>query len=157
MRSFNHTEIERKIFFDPELVFFIDNSIDRDALIFKLTEELANKGKIAAQAPFYNAVLEREKLTSTGIGHGIAIPHAKLADLEEFFIAIALLREKGIDWGAIDGSEVRIVLLIGGPTNRQADYLHILSEITQILQKEGIQEKLLLSHSSEDVVKHLSL
>lgn len=157
MRPFNHVEIERKTLFDPELVFFIDNPVGRDALIFKLTEELASKGKITAQAPFYNAVLEREKLTSTGIGHGIAIPHAKLADLGEFFIAVAILREKGIDWGAIDGSEVRIVLLIGGPIDRQADYLHILSEITQVIQKEGIREKLLLCHSGEDIVKYLSL
>jgi len=71
-------------------------------------------------------MLEREKIVSTGIGMGVAIPHAKLTSVEDFFIAIGIL-SKGVQWNALDGGPVRLIFMIGGPDDKQTAYLQILS------------------------------
>ena len=62
----------------------------------------------------------------TGIGIGVAIPHAKLEGYSDFFIAIGVQKKKGIDWNALDGSDVKLIFMIGGPENKQTEYLKIL-------------------------------
>ena len=80
-----------------------------------------------AQAGFGSHV-KREKIVSTGIGMGVAIPHAKLPSFDRFFLAVGLQKVKdGIDWDALDGAPVRLIFMIGGPANQQTDYLKILS------------------------------
>ena len=142
--------------FDPSLVLIIDEPASRDVVLDQLINRLDREGKLKDKQSFYEAVMHREKLVSTGIGLGVAIPHAKLPEYEDFFIAIAILKESGVDWGAVDGGEVRIVFLIGGPEKRQADYLYILSKISEMMRSLQVREKLLRCHLSEDVIHTLS-
>ncbi len=62
--------------------------------------------------------MEREKIVSTGIGMGVAIPTPKLNSVEDFFIAIAVLTH-GVEWNALDGGPVRLIFMIGGPDDKQ--------------------------------------
>lgn len=136
-------KIER--YLDPKLISFFKAS-DRDDAIRQLTDLCFEKGKIPSIEPFYSKVKEREKIVSTGIGMSIAIPHAKLSDFDEFFIAIGLL-DKGIDWQALDNHPVRLIFLIGGPDNKQTEYLHILSSLTTLLKDEKLRKKMLTLNS----------
>jgi PTS system nitrogen regulatory IIA component len=103
---------------------------------------------------FYHAIIDRERIVSTGIGMGVAIPHAKLPSFDDFFIAIGIL-QKGIEWEALDGALVRLIFMIGGPDDKQTEYLQILSRLTFALKDEQRRKKLLTLHSPEDIVELL--
>lgn len=127
---------------------FVEN---RDEVLKTLIEQGFNKNKIRDKQIFYHSILEREKIVSTGIGMGVAIPHAKLPDYEDFFISIAILHN-GVDWNALDGAPVRLVFMIGGPDDKQTEYLQILSSLTQAIKDEGRRKKMLTLNSPEDII-----
>lgn len=112
---------------------------------------LAENGTLENPQTFKTAIIEREKIVTTGIGMGVAIPHAKLPGYDNFFIAVAVLG-KGVDWKALDGGPVRLVFLIGGPDDKQTEYLQILSALTLALKDEERRKKLLATHQPEEVI-----
>jgi PTS system nitrogen regulatory IIA component len=124
---------------------------DRDEALRELVAAAADADKLHDPEAFLKAVREREKLVSTGIGLGVAIPHAKLSDQPDFFICVGVAPE-GIDWGALDGEPCRLVFLIGGPDNRPNDYLQILSSLTVMLREEEIRKNMLKSSSPLDIL-----
>jgi PTS system nitrogen regulatory IIA component len=83
---------------------------------------------------------------------GVAVPHAKLAGLSEFFIAIGIQNKKGIEWNALDKAPVRLVFLIGGPEGRQSEYLKILSQLTSAIKNLDLRREILQLDTGEDVV-----
>lgn len=135
----------------PELVYFIDCG-SRDEAIKLISDELAKQGKIQDTTEYYNAILEREKIVSTGIGMGVAIPHAKLTSVEDFFIAIAVLTQ-GVQWNALDGGTVRLIFMIGGPDDKQTAYLQILSSLTMAIKDEERRKKILTLNSPEAIIQ----
>ena len=130
-------------YLDEDLILFFQ-ARDRNEALYSLTSALEQKGKLQNKEDFYSAILEREKVVSTGIGLNVAIPHAKLEGYQDFFIAIGMQQEgSGIEWNALDGQPVRLIFMIGGPDNRQTDYLNILSLLTKAI-KDGTRRKNLL-------------
>lgn len=138
-------------YLDKDLVLFLDVN-SRDAIIKQLVNKLADKRKVIDREKFYEAILNREAIVSTGVGMGVAIPHAKLPDLNQFFIAIGI-QKKGVDWKALDHLPVSLVFLIGGPDDKQTQYLQILSQLTISLRDAEKRKKLLTYSSSEEIIK----
>lgn len=138
-------------YLDPRLVAFLEVDT-RDEAIKTLVNMVNQTGRLSDKTAFYDAIIEREKIVSTGIGMGAAIPHAKLAAFDDFFIAIGILR-KGIDWNALDGSSVRLIFLIGGPDDKQTEYLRILSNLTQVIKNDQLRKKMLTLNSPEDIIQ----
>ncbi len=136
---------------NPKLITHLSASSRDDALL-ELVELLHREGKIQNTQEFYNAVLTREKIVTTGIGMGVAIPHAKLPSLTSFFIAIGVL-EKGVDWHALDDAPVRLIFLIGGPDDKQTEYLQILSGITSRIKDEERRKKIFTSATVKDILQ----
>jgi PTS system nitrogen regulatory IIA component len=143
--------IEITKYLDPKLVTFLDVKTRDDALK-TLVDLIYSSGKIEDKEFFYNAILEREKIVSTGIGMGVAIPHAKLSSIDNFFVGVGIL-QKGIEWDALDGAPVRLIFLIGGPDDKPTEYLQILSTLTNIIKNEEKRKKLLTSNSAKDIIQ----
>lgn len=141
-------------YLSPNLIRFF-SSKDRDEAIQTLVDALYVEGKISNAKEFQRAILEREAIVSTGIGMGIAIPHAKLPEYEDFFIVIGRL-DKPVDWDSLDGSPVRLIFLIGGPDDKQTEYLQILSSLTQNIKDEERRKKILTLNSPHDIIQLLS-
>ena len=139
-------------YLDKDLVVFLDEKSQEEA-ISCLVDTLAKAGRLQDAGKFHTAILEREKIVSTGIGIGVAIPHAKIKGCSDFFIAIGVQREQGIEWNALDGSLVRLVFMIGGPDNKQTEYLNILSALTQAIKDESRRKRLLKCKTKEDVLR----
>lgn len=139
-------------YLNSQLIFRID-SLNRDEVLKELIEKAAQLKKIQNPERFLEAVLKREEVVSTGIGLGVAIPHAKLSDYNDFFIIIGISKE-GIDWHSLDGHPVRLVFLIGGPDDKQTEYLQILSALTLAIKDENRRRDLL---RLEDPQKILAL
>jgi PTS system nitrogen regulatory IIA component len=138
-------------YLDEHLVVFLDSS-NRDAALKTLVDTLDAEGKLLDKKAFFQAILEREKIVSTGIGMGLAIPHAKLEGYRNFFIAIGIQTKQGIEWNALDGAPVRLVFMIGGPDNRQTEYLKILSGLTMAIKDEERRKKLAKATSAQAVI-----
>lgn len=89
----------------------------------------------------FDTLLQRERLGSTGIGEGIAIPHGKLPKLAGLFGLFARL-EKPIDFEALDGEPVDMMFLLLAPEGAGADHLKALARIARMLREPGIHERI---------------
>ena len=138
-------------YLDTDLIVFLDVS-EQDDAIDLLIDLLDQAGRLPAKAAFRKAVFEREELISTGIGMGVAVPHAKLKEFKEFFIAVGIQQKKGIEWDAIDKAPVRFIFLIGGPQDRQSEYLQILSQLTAAIKDPQVRKDLLRATTPSDVL-----
>jgi PTS system nitrogen regulatory IIA component len=88
----------------------------------------------------FEALLQRERLGSTGIGEGTAIPHGKLPGLTRIFGLVARL-EKPIEFEALDGQQVDILFLLLAPEGAGADHLKALSRVARVLREPGLIER----------------
>lgn len=142
-------------YLDSQLIKFIDVD-SRDEAIFSLINLLHSEGHLPDKKRFSDAIFHREGLVSTGIGMGVAVPHAKLKGFSDFFIAIGVQQKKGIDWNALDKAPVKLIFLIGGPDDQQTEYLQILSLLTSAIRDVGLRKSLLNAQSSEQILELFS-
>lgn len=98
----------------------------------------------------FETLLQRERLGSTGIGEGIAIPHGKLATVEKLFGLVARL-EKPIDFEAIDGMPVDFMFLLLAPEAAGADHLKALARIARVLRQPGVLERLRAANDADAI------
>ncbi len=138
-------------YLDDRLVIFLDVQTQAEA-IDSLVHALDQAHKLKNKEAFHKAILDREKIVSTGIGLGVAIPHAKLQGYEEFFIAIGIQGGRGIEWNSLDGSQVHLIFMIGGPDNKQTEYLKILSRLTMAIKDHDRRKALLKATSAQQVI-----
>jgi mannitol/fructose-specific phosphotransferase system IIA component (Ntr-type) len=100
------------------------------------------------------ALKEREEILSTGIGLGIAIPHAKISAVREMTFAIGISR-KGISFDSLDGNPAKIIILVAAGERQHKEYLRLLSNIMAILKNETIKKNIIEAESAEDIIKYL--
>ncbi|MCH9634484.1 MAG: PTS system mannose-specific EIIBCA component [Chlamydiae bacterium] len=134
-----------------ESVAFLE-ATSRDEAIKELIQRLSQDHNLVNEEEFLNAIMQREKIASTGIGVGVAVPHAKLPIYDDFFIAVGILKQ-GIDWGAMDELPVKLIFLIGGPDDKQTQYLNLLSQLTLYLRDEEVRKKLLTLTAPEQMIQ----
>jgi PTS system nitrogen regulatory IIA component len=106
-------------------------------------QELASHAAKLAGLPenaIYEALLQRERLGSTGIGEGVAIPHGKLPGLTRIFGLVARL-EKPIDFDALDAQPVDVLFLLLAPEGAGADHLKALARVARVLREPGLIER----------------
>ncbi len=100
------------------------------------------------------ALQEREKLGSTGVGDGFAIPHCKLPGLPEIVVAVARFSE-GFSFGSPDGVPVRFLFVVLSPPDQPASHLQVLSQIARVLKRKELRRHLMEVASVEEVVEAL--
>jgi PTS system nitrogen regulatory IIA component len=100
-----------------------------------------------SESDVFEALLQRERLGSTGMGHGIAIPHGKMPKLNHLFGIFARL-EKPVDFEALDGEPVDLIFLLLAPEGAGADHLKALSRVARALRDPAIAHKLRRSHDA---------
>jgi len=100
------------------------------------------------EADIFDTIFQREKLGSTGVGHGIAIPHGKLADLDKIVGVFARLQNP-VDFESLDDEPVDLVFLLLAPENAGAEHLKALSRIARLLRDGDIVAKLRNSHDTQ--------
>ena len=126
------------------------DSNNRDDSIRELIDLLGEEITVPEDA--YNAVLEREKIMTTGVGNGIAIPHCKHTSCPGFRSALGI-HPKGIEFEAIDKKKVKIVFLLVGPENNPGLHIKLLSRISRLMSNEDLRERLINASSSEEALE----
>jgi PTS system nitrogen regulatory IIA component len=117
----------------------------------QVIQELAAKAaKLTDQneRTVFETLLQREKLGSTGIGNGVAIPHGKLAKLHKLFGLFARL-DRPVDFDALDGQPVDLVFLLLAPEAAGADHLKALARVARLLRDRDVSRKLRESRDAE--------
>ncbi len=98
-----------------------------------------------------DAVLEREKIMSTGVGKGFAIPHGKTNAVNDILAAFGRAN-KPIEYDALDGQPVNLVFLLVGKDNLVSNHIKLLSRISRMMNKDEFREKLNKAKTSEDIL-----
>ncbi len=121
----------------------------KTAALQSLLDKLAATGAVQERVAVEQAIMSREVLMSTGMGYGIAVPHAKLGAVQEFAMALGIC-DKGIPYSSVvDDLPVRLIMMIVGPSGRQEDYLRILRMVMRFLKSE--KGKILSAYSIGEV------
>jgi PTS system nitrogen regulatory IIA component len=117
-------------------------------------EELAsvfNEGEVCtSRKQLIHALKERERMMSTGIGFGIAIPHAKIAQVKKLTFAMGISKN-GIEFDSMDGKPVYLIILVAAGEDQHKQYLSIMSSIMTLLKDEITKEKIINSESTEEI------
>ena len=138
-------------YLDTNKVLIDVPSRSKKQVIEDLAERLATLTGLS-QRCLLDMVMRRERLGSTGIGGGIAIPHAVHDDLT-CTVALFAVLETPVDFDAIDGQPVDIICLVVGPTNDDTNNLKCIASVTRSLQQASTCEKLRAVKSPEAVLR----
>ncbi len=118
----------------------------------ELTDVVVRKNKSLNKEAVLSILLEREKLGSTGIGDGVAIPHGKLKNIDRVMISFGR-SSSGVLFDAADGKPVHIFFLLLAPEGSASLYLRILAKISRLLKNPTFREKLRYAASAQEIVE----
>jgi len=139
----------------PELVSLEEPPANKDAVIEHLLDLAVDAGRVSDREQALADLLEREAETSTGVGKGIGIPHAKTAGAAEPTIAFTRSSE-GIDFGAPDGEPATLLFMILVPEAGSDEHLEILSSLSRALMNDEVRDDLHTAESPKEVTTVLT-
>jgi PTS system nitrogen regulatory IIA component len=123
----------------------------KDEIIEELVDSLEVGAAISDRDKVLEAVLEREKIMSTGIGDGIAIPHGKSDAVTELSAALGI-HKRGVDFEALDGEPAFVFFLLVSPANVSGPHIRALARISRMLKNDGFKKRLIEADSAEDIL-----
>lgn len=127
----------------------------KQGVIEEMVDFLAGSGKIHNREAALQAVLAREAKMSTGMQHGIAIPHGKTDSVDQLIVAVAI-SPKDIDFDAMDGNPSRIFIMTLSPENRTGPHIQFLAEISKVLGDETLRDQLVAATDPGQVLALLT-
>ncbi|MBN1294481.1 MAG: PTS sugar transporter subunit IIA [Candidatus Latescibacteria bacterium] len=133
----------------PERIAILD-APDKKTALKILADILASADSVKDAQELENAIFERERILSTSIGLGVAIPHVRLLSVTEMTIAVGLCK-KGIEYDSFDGVPVAIIFMIASPVGTHREYLGVLAKIALLLKNESLRNMILESETPEDI------
>ena len=125
---------------------------DKKKVITELVEIAGTSPKLGNKKAFLKIVLEREALGSTGIGNGVAIPHAKSKVVRDFVLVFARKKD-GIDFGALDGEKTYLFFALASPQDKVGAHLKILAEISRLVKDKFIVDLLRKAEDKKEIIK----
>ncbi len=131
----------------------LDLKVDskKDA-IKQIAQLLEGEKKITDFKKFVEDIYDREKLSTTGIGSGIAIPHSRSNSVNDFVIAFGRVPE-GVDFDSLDNKPAKLIFLMGTPEEKGLqNYLQILARLTRLLKKESFKQDILNAAVPQDII-----
>ena len=128
---------------------------DKRSVLEALCALLVKPCQAASAEELLQVLLEREKLGSTGIGEGIAIPHGRLKNLKSFFISFGR-SVKGVDFDAIDGKPSHLFFMVMAPENSAVDNLKLLGRIVTLLKDPSFKKRLMEAQSPKELFEIIS-
>jgi len=135
-----------------EVVCLYIKSSVKDEAIEELAELLRPSRDITDFDAYLKAVFEREQIGTTGIGKGVAIPHARTDTVSDFVVAVGR-SANGVDFQAVDDQPVKLIILMGTPLGKIGEYLKILAHLSYLLKRGDFVESLMQAADEATVVE----
>jgi PTS system nitrogen regulatory IIA component len=117
----------------------------------EMAETFVKLHKLKSSKEVVDLLMQREKLGSTGIGQGVAIPHCRCDAVKEPMALLAISKE-GVDFNALDGSPVHILFMLVGSADSAGEHLQIMAKISRILKDKILRQSLMNAKTPEDVI-----
>lgn len=123
---------------------------DKQAAIRELVGLLAAAGLVTNEASLHEAVWTREQTRTTGIGHGLAIPHGKCDAMRRIAMAIGKPAEP-MEFEAIDRQPVRLIVLLASPPEKTSEHIQALARVSRLMNTESFRQAIYAATSAEEV------
>ena len=130
----------------------IDNlvSTDKASTLEEISSFLKNKGLVSNKETLLNALMGRELLGSTGIGENVAIPHAKISEIDQI-ITMFGRSIKGIEFDSLDKKPVHFIYLVFAPMNSSGQHLKVLARISRLLKNKSLRESIISATETNQI------
>ena len=138
--------------FKENLVFLEFAAGSKDEAVEKFVRAVENHGFVEDLKLLREALFEREKLGTTGVGGGIAIPHARSAAIKSLTVAFFRARD-GIDFQAIDNKPVHLIFMLLAPLSSGGPYLKLLAKISRLLRSDEFRLALMEAKTPAEVLE----
>jgi len=135
-----------------ELIIAHLSSHNKAGVILELIHHLTSQVPGLDAQEMSRVIQERENLGSTGIGEGIAIPHGKMKDLNDFFILFGRSRE-GVDFQSMDNKPAHLFFLLLAPEDSASTHLKVLARISRLLMDGGFRKNLMEATSADEIYR----
>ena len=127
----------------------------KEEIINELLDILVRTGKIQDRAAALSAVMDREEKMSTGMKHGIAIPHGKCASTQDLVACIGI-SEKPVDFDSLDHQPCRIFIMTLSPVEKTGPHLQFLAEVSLLFKSSEKRKEILEAKTPEEILKILA-
>lgn len=134
----------------PECICVPLKSSDKKGVIHELVDLLATNGRVSDAKTLKEAVWTREQTRTTGIGSGLAIPHGKCPGITASSMAIGKPATP-MDFEAIDGQPVKLVVLLASPPDKPGDHIQALARISKLMMVESFRERVYNAKSASEI------
>jgi PTS system nitrogen regulatory IIA component len=128
---------------------------NKKEIINELLDLLVRTNKIQDREAAYSAVMDREEKMSTGMKHGIAIPHGKCAAIQDLVACIGI-SEKPVDFDSLDHQPCRIFIMTLSPVEKTGPHLQFLAEVSLLFKSAEKREEILKANTPEEILKILA-
>ena len=135
---------------NPECIKAPLTHTDKRSAIEEMVDLLAATGKIANPTVLKDAVWTREQTRTTGIGHGLAIPHGKCSGVSGLAMAIGK-PSVPIDFAAIDGKPVKLIILLASPPEKASDHIQALARVSRLMMMETFRDAIYAASTAGEI------
>ena len=143
-------------FISKDRIVIFEKGSEKKEILNKMAEMISKSDNVENKAKFIKDIWERESIMSTGIGLGIAIPHARSKYIKDIVISIGIAKES-IEYDALDGKPVDFIVMIAANESQQKEYLRVLAKVALILKSKKKREKLLKANNVDDIYEVFKL
>jgi fructose-specific phosphotransferase system IIA component len=130
------------------------NSRDKPGAIEELVDLLCSAYRLRDREAILEAILSREEKASTGIGMGLAVPHAKTAVVDKLYVAFGLSPE-GIDFNSADGEKSHLFFIMVSPKDRTGPHIQALAGISRLVKHEEVREGLMSCRDAKELLSFI--
>ncbi len=135
----------------PAVVSTSLKSSTKEEIIRELLDLLVSAGYVSDKDEVFAALMERERKMSTGIQHGVAIPHAKTKAVKNLVACIGL-KPESVDFNSLDGQPSRIFIMTLSPIDRVGPHVQFLAEVSMVIKTEEARAKILQAKTAQEVL-----
>ncbi|MBL4888651.1 MAG: PTS sugar transporter subunit IIA [Candidatus Lindowbacteria bacterium] len=128
---------------------------DEKKAAIRATVDSIAKSKGLNADDVFEGVMEREQVMSTGMGHGVAVPHCKMTGLDDFYVSISR-SSKPIDYQSLDSTPVRILVLLLSPEDKTKEHVKMIAEITKRLKFSNVREAIIEAKTAKEMEEALT-
>ncbi len=138
-------------FLDEKLIFDLNDTREKDVFLEWAVNRISCQCNGVDPGQVLAELLRREKIASTGIGHGIAVPHAYVSGIDRTLVAL-VRTPQGLEFHSVDGEPVQIVVFLAGPRSSKNLHLLLLSRIAKLVRNRGFLKRILSAATPAEII-----
>ena len=143
-------------YLDKKLIVKLDRTLGKKELLdYMINLAVENTDLITDKEAFAEKIFAREELGTTGIGRGVAVPHARCEEVKDILFVVALVPNAIEDYLTPDSENPKLVILVGAPKSKNSEYLKLLSNISKWFRQKEIRDNVILSKDTDDLIDEL--